>query len=203
MDFPAFVQNQWLLGLGSVLLIISLGAFIATKSGRQVVLDNLHFRRRRTSGARTPPRSISPGKNEKQQVNDAPASKPSLQAPDFPSALPPSRRSALAEAGRAIGKTLPSGPEPSEEDILEGQIPFTRSYELENESTKYTPTGFSTEEIKALGDFPPYEILSGVPLPEPYEGFDHTKALPRPYRPFRWSYHQTMCEFLVNLLCFN
>jgi len=33
-------------------------------------------------------------------------------------------------------------------------------------------------------------------LPEPYGGFDPAKALPRPYRPFRWAYHQTMCTFL-------
>ena len=51
------------------------------------------------------------------------------------------------------------------------------------------------DEIKALGDFPDYEALSGVPLPEPYKEFDIKTALPRPYRPFRWQYHQTMCEY--------
>jgi hypothetical protein len=54
-------------------------------------------------------------------------------------------------------------------------------------------TGFSIADIKALGDFPDYEKLCGVSLPTPLPDFDVDKALPRPYRPFRWSYHQTMC----------
>src|SRR5690242_12370477 len=38
-----------------------------------------------------------------------------------------------------------------------------------------------------------YFKLSGVPLPKPLHKFDLEKAKPRPYRPFRWQYHQTMC----------
>jgi hypothetical protein len=79
-------------------------------------------------------------------------------------------------------------------------LPITRAYDLENGSPKYTPTGFSTTEIQAMGDFPAYDILSGVPLPEPYENFDPAKALPRPYRPFRWAYHQTMCKFIKDII---
>ncbi|KAF9072984.1 hypothetical protein BDP27DRAFT_1360728 [Rhodocollybia butyracea] len=37
-----------------------------------------------------------------------------------------------------------------------------------------------------------YFKLSGVPPPTPLPNFDVDKAKPRPYRPFRWSYHQTM-----------
>lgn len=69
---------------------------------------------------------------------------------------------------------------------------MTADYRESRESL-YTPTGFSIAEIKALGDFPDYAALSGIPLPEVYEGFEIEKALPRPYRPFRWAYHQTMC----------
>jgi hypothetical protein len=54
-------------------------------------------------------------------------------------------------------------------------------------------TGFSVADIRALGNFPDYAKLSGVPLPAPLPDFDVDKAVPRPYRPFRWSYHQTMC----------
>lgn len=60
--------------------------------------------------------------------------------------------------------------------------------------TVYTATEFSNHEIKALGDFPDYAALSGVPLPKAYPEFDINKAKPKPYRPFRWVYHQTMCE---------
>jgi len=55
-------------------------------------------------------------------------------------------------------------------------------------------TSRTPAEIAAYGDFPDYASLSGVPLPSEYKGFDITKALPRPYRPFRWVYHQTMCK---------
>jgi hypothetical protein len=40
--------------------------------------------------------------------------------------------------------------------------------------------------------FPDYAALTGVPAPDPYVGFDIKRAIPRPYRPFRWKYHQTM-----------
>jgi hypothetical protein len=67
-----------------------------------------------------------------------------------------------------------------------------------------TPCDFTVEDIEALGDFPDYATLSGIPLPEPYHDFDIKKAKPRPYRPFRWAYHQTMCKSSVrawNTLC--
>ncbi|KAA8903333.1 hypothetical protein FN846DRAFT_780086 [Sphaerosporella brunnea] len=53
-------------------------------------------------------------------------------------------------------------------------------------------TSRTAAEIAAFGRFPDYAKLSGVPLPKPYPEFDIHKALPRPYRPFRWAYHQTM-----------
>jgi hypothetical protein len=60
-----------------------------------------------------------------------------------------------------------------------------RTTELPN--TTRTPA-----EIAAYGPFPDYASLSGVPLPSAYPEFDITRALPRPYRPIRWAYHQTM-----------
>lgn len=56
----------------------------------------------------------------------------------------------------------------------------------------YVYTGFSVKEIHALGDFPDYATLSGISLPQPYQEFVLETAQPRPYRPFRWAYHQTM-----------
>lgn len=53
-------------------------------------------------------------------------------------------------------------------------------------------TNRTQEEIQSFGDFPDYAALSGVRLPHVYTEFDIEKALPRPYRPFRWAYHQTM-----------
>ena len=57
------------------------------------------------------------------------------------------------------------------------------------------PTGFRPKtkaERNQLGLYPDYAELSGVPWPEAYVDFDPQRALPRPYRPFRWPYHQTM-----------
>ena len=116
--------------------------------------------------------------------------------------LPPSRRAFLSElAGKSSAsnqKTL-IGAEPSAGLLFMDALSTSRSYDLEN-VPKYTPTGFSTAEIKSIGDFPAYDVLSGVRLPEPYDNFDPKKALPRPYRPFRWVYHQTMSKSIYCLL---
>ncbi len=182
----SFLPDQWMVGLGTLLLLSTAVILVVNKRQREAVLGRLHFQRRRTSGASTPPRSISPSKKA-----------PTNGAPDFVNAFPPSRRSVLPE----LAKTLPSAAskkllstEPSGNFLVKHALPTTQTYSLDNEVPKYTPTGFSTAEIKAMGDFPAYDILSGVPLPQAYKNFDVTRALPRPYRPLRWKYHQTMCK---------
>lgn len=67
------------------------------------------------------------------------------------------------------------------------EVPFS-----EQHPSSYTPTGFSKSDIEALGDFPDYASLSGVPNPQPYRDYNLSTAQHRPYRPFRWPYHQTM-----------
>lgn len=136
------------------------------------------IRNRKASTSHTPPRSISPEKKNPSQQK-TPASPVDV--------LPPQRRHALA----AIG--LPYK-EISEDQVRQRILPMLEDYRACQEE-RYTPTGFSVADVKALGDFPDYATLSDVPLPEAYDGFDIEKALPRPYRPFRWSYHQTMCMF--------
>ncbi|KZM22277.1 oxidoreductase [Ascochyta rabiei] len=74
---------------------------------------------------------------------------------------------------------------------MERILPLETSYHDATDDLR-TPCGFSIADIKALGDFPDYAAFSGVPLPKPYHEFNIKKALPRPYRPFRWPYHQTM-----------
>jgi hypothetical protein len=187
----SLVLNQWLLGLGIVFLVSSVAILAFNKRQRDAVLNRLHFRGRRASGASTPPRSFSPGRDAKETAASLNCN------PDYITCFPPSRRCVLPElaeqASDAKSKIL-IATEPSLDFLMKDPLPTTRSYSLDNHVPKYTPTGFSTAEIKAMGDFPAYDILSGVPLPEPYENFDPAKALPRPYRPFRWAYHQTMCK---------
>ncbi|OJJ57012.1 hypothetical protein ASPSYDRAFT_59436 [Aspergillus sydowii CBS 593.65] len=133
------------------------------------------IRNRRASTSHTPPRSISPEKKMPSQQK-TPASPVDV--------LPPQRRHALATIG------LPYK-EITEDEVRQRILPMIEDYR-DCQEERYTPTGFSVADVKALGDFPDYATLSGVPLPEAYDGFDIERALPRPYRPFRWSYHQTM-----------
>jgi len=180
-----------------VLILSTIAALTFKTRQRGDIFDRLRFQRRRASGASTPPRSFSP---EKKISIDS-------SCPDYKATFPPSRRCALLELAKtalAPNQNVLVGSEPSLDSLLTDPLPTTRSYDLQNDYPKYTPTGFSTEEIKAMGDFPAYDILSGVPLPEPYVNFDLAKAIPRPYRPFRWAYHQTMCrcsldEYTLNL----
>lgn len=190
MTFSTILSDQWVLGLGLLFLLSTITALAFNKRQRDTVLERLRVQRRRASGASTPPRSFSPDKKD----SDGPVNTP---CSDYAAAFPPSRRCVLpelAETASASNQKILIGTEPSLDFLKDDALPTTRSYDLENDEPKYTPTGFSTEEIKAMGDFPAYDILSGVPLPEPYVNFDPAKALPRPYRPFRWAYHQTMCK---------
>ena len=143
-------------------------------------------RGRRNSSANTPPRSLTP---EKKVPNNAP---PSAEYKDV---FPPSSREGLLK----LAETLPASQRKSigirevdQKDFLKNMIPFEADYRECGPST-YTPMEISMAEIQALGEFPDYSKLSGVPLPEAYKEFEIEQALPRPYRPFRWAYHQTMC----------
>jgi hypothetical protein len=174
----------WLLG---VTFIASSAYFLIVQKGkRDLVLDRLHISHRRVSGAKTPPRSLSPSKKQVQ----------GLAEPNYVGTFPPSRRHAFADMA-TMDVLGPLGPT---EELTATQpgwtksiVPMDTSYQ-DAEDSMYMPCGFSVKEIKALGDFPDYSTLSGVPLPKPYPEFNITKALPRPYRPLRWAYHQTMCR---------
>lgn len=104
--------------------------------------------------------------------------------------FPPSRRHTLADLklkGSAGPYTTPAA------DVLRRRaVPSTRTADWDRDDL-FTPTGFSTQDIRALGRFPDYSVLTGVQHPQPYgPQFDINKAIFRPFRPFRWSYHQTM-----------
>jgi hypothetical protein len=107
--------------------------------------------------------------------------------------LPPSRRFTLAKTGVTLESAEATGKlVVSQSNWKQKIIPLETSY-IEADDSLYTPCEFLIREVKALGDFPDYAMLSGIPLPKPYLNFDIKKAIPRPYRPFRWAYHQTMC----------
>ncbi|KAB8254156.1 hypothetical protein BDV32DRAFT_19845 [Aspergillus pseudonomiae] len=166
MDALDRLDNMWLV----CFTIFGLTGLFYALTGLQIIpvwlRSKLHSLR---DG--TPPQSLSPEKRTAQCAD----------------VLPPLGRQALAAA---LEFTTGIN-EVSEEKVLKHILPMTTDYRS-CEEDKYTPTGFSIAEIKALGDFPDYAKLSGVPLPQEYLECEIKKALPRPYRPFRWGYHQTM-----------
>ncbi|GKT41004.1 uncharacterized protein ColSpa_01185 [Colletotrichum spaethianum] len=119
-----------------------------------------------------------------------PTEKPPVKAgqdPSYVNSFPPSQRAKLAELG------------PQYADVKEVDLATTRKPLLTLEAdyrtaslNEFNFSGFSIADIQSLGDFPDYATLSGVPLPSPLKKFNIDKAVPRPYRPFRWAYHQTM-----------
>lgn len=130
----------------------------------------LHASERSRDSAATPPRSVSP----------APSSeKPRSRPPD--SAVTPSNLVGI------LANILP---------VRRGAAAAVVSPPTRPGATpeRYLPnTTRTAEAVAAYGRFPDYAALSGVPLPQAYKDFDISIALPRPYRPFRWAYHQTMC----------
>ncbi|KAL8830211.1 MAG: hypothetical protein Q9170_005837 [Blastenia crenularia] len=179
--------------IGILLTIISL--LFLTGPQRKLVYDRLNPwlpltpRSRRTESSNTPPRSVSP---ENKPPGNVP---PPVEHKDI---FPPWRRDALVPAAQSSSfarkNELPGAFNDSPAHVFrERLIPFETDYRIcTSPASTYTPMGISASEVTALGDFPDYAELSGVPLPSPYPEFKIETALPRPYRPFRWAYHQTM-----------
>jgi hypothetical protein len=119
--------------------------------------------------------------------------------PHYADVFPPSRRDALAQLpqdamkGSGMSALQLSELPPNYEKLT----PDKSVSDTDEMLDRTTPTGFTVEEIRRLGDFPDYATLSGLPLPEPHTNFDINNARHRPYRPFRWPYHQTMCKLLT------
>ncbi|KIV92538.1 hypothetical protein PV10_03829 [Exophiala mesophila] len=153
---------------------------------RDLVFSRLNIRGRRASTATTPPRSLSP---EKKEPRNSP-----LSSAEYATAFPPLNRDALG----TVFASLPESQRKAAGDLKFDESTWTKNVMTFEEDfrtcdpDKYVFTGTKVREVRALGDFPDYATLSGVPLPEPYPEHDITKAMPRPYRPFRWLYHQTM-----------
>lgn len=180
----SFMKETSLLWVGLAICLSVITYLSLSQRQKDVIIKRLRLRGRRSSNANTPPRSLSP---ENKEPNNAPP-----KSSEYVTTFMPSQRDIL--------KTL-SLSEPQREAL--GDLTFDEKTFTSNimgweedfrtcDESKYVASGFSVKEVKALGDFPDYAELSGVPTPAPYETFELDKAQPRPYRPFRWPYHQTM-----------
>ena len=184
MDF----SNPSLLLVTAGLILSTISLLILNSKHRKHIKDRLAnllgpiTRDQKSADAKTPPRSTTPEKKPE-------------SFPTHEGTLPPSTRGNLSKAATVHSNRskLDSGPL-DEAELRKNLLPFDKSYKECGDSA-YTPMGISVEEIEALGDFPDYSALSDVPLPQAYTNFDINKAIARPYRPFRWAYHQTMCTF--------
>ncbi|KAL8670457.1 MAG: hypothetical protein Q9168_005017 [Polycauliona sp. 1 TL-2023] len=181
-------SEQYALATAIGLLLSILSFLLLSKSQQKVLFDrifswtSLISPHRPTSSSVTPPRSLSP--NKKPPANVPPPA-------DYKDIFPPWRRESLTIARKDKCLEVPS--EIPESVVREGLIPFKADFRTcKSPTTTYTPMGISLAEVASLGDFTDYAELSGVPLPEPYQDFNIETALPRPYRPLRWGYHQTM-----------
>jgi len=158
--------------LALAFLISVISVLSINKTQRDVLARRLGLRRLRASGSFTPPRSLSP---EKQGLppNEPPA------ALEYKDVFPPCGRTALADLicnftqfnGLSLQELSKLPPD------LSRCVPDRENVFLPEKASRYTPTGFSMEEVKALGDFPDYATLSGVPLPQQYPEFDISKAV--------------------------
>lgn len=114
-------------------------------------------------------------------------------AVDYSDVLPPSRAHIISppstlQSSPIQASSITSNPASSATQMLK----ISDNYRTADPST-YIFSGFTIGQVRALGCFPDYATLSGVPLPSPLKDFRIESAAPRPYRPFRWPYHQTMC----------
>lgn len=187
----SFITGNNIFWAAIVILLCTVSYLSLDQKQREVVLARLSLRRRRPSSADTPPRSFSPTQQSK--VKEVPSNAlPTTN--EYVNSFPESRRHVLADLATRLSVSARSklGDLSFDERRFPNSLLGWEEDYREADPAKFSYAGFSVQEIKALGDFPDYTTLSGVPLPEAYQGFDVDKAKPRPYRPFRWAYHQTM-----------
>ncbi|KAI9665149.1 MAG: hypothetical protein M1831_002159 [Alyxoria varia] len=194
------MQNYALLFGGALFVAGSIITFVFKPKQALILLNRLGLRVN-SGAAGTPPRSLSPGRGKKEKALKESASHCKTLNPDYSDILPPSCRDAFHDLYEELPTDLKNlykdadnlvkghyGTDPEKKPFY---IPHDKPYQ-EWSDDLVLPTGITVREARLLGDFPNYAALSGVPLPEEYKNFDIDKALPRPYRPFRWAYHQTM-----------
>lgn len=196
-------------------LVFLLATFLGlSESHRQSLLRRTGIIRRLSLSSRLRP--LTPANLEKQAPSSSSPSPSKIQTlkTTFPpsqrdalvalaTTLPAAQRSALANATSSSTAAAPCSPPPTPNNEKEtgGDISqhtllrMDEDYRSPEAEGKYSYSGFSVCEIRALGEFPDYAALSGVSLPRECDAeFDIDRALPRPYRPLRWGYHQTMCK---------
>ena len=173
--------------IGSVLIVVFFLSLDRHRRDTVYRYVGVPPRGRRISSSKTPPRSLSP---ERKVPTNAP------HVGDYKDVFPPPCREALASAAKTLSKEQQRrlrGNEIDHDEFKKNIIPFTADYR-ECGPSSHTCMKISMDEVRALGDFPNYAELCGVPLPQHYKEFKIETAMPRPYRPFRWAYHQTMCK---------
>lgn len=181
-------MNLLHLAFGVCFVLVSLLYLSRNPQLQARILGRISTSHSKAKTSLTPPTSVSRDDKRLASSNTAQS--------QYGDVFPPHRRSALAE----LKPNALKGPGPTVQELSErppNYTPLVPDKAVCNTDAMLhhtTPTGFTIEEIRRLGDFPDYATLSGMPLPNPYREFDIKAALPRPYRPYRWPYHQTMCK---------
>ncbi|KAH8719283.1 hypothetical protein GQ44DRAFT_741992 [Phaeosphaeriaceae sp. PMI808] len=118
----------WL--LGAAFIASSAFYLINHKGKRDIFLHQLHISRRRVSGAKTPPRSLSPSRKDDH----------GLAEPNYVDTLPPSRSFTLAELGDFSSSELTVAEKvTTRPGWSNNMVPLETSY-LDAESSMYMPS---------------------------------------------------------------
>ncbi|KAI8715134.1 hypothetical protein NCS52_01020400 [Fusarium sp. LHS14.1] len=141
-----------------------------------VVLLAVYFIRRRNSA------------REEKSLNLAASSKRSKAGQDYSDVFPPPQRPVLS----SLDSRFPHADQNVDTSKLSRLVLGMNENYATASPERFIYSGFTIGEVFKLGDFPNYAALSEVPLPKPAEDFDIKTSPPRPYRPLRWPYHQTM-----------
>ena len=138
------MEEIYLLILGIAFCLTTITYLALSQKQRDVLFRRLRLHERRASSATTPPRSLSP---EKKSAINIPS--PTEYIENFPG----SRREALARVMAMIPQADLGnfvGLEAEKSMTSDMMMPYEANY-MEVDGSKHTPTGFSVDEIKALG----------------------------------------------------
>ncbi|KAF2027602.1 hypothetical protein EK21DRAFT_71608 [Setomelanomma holmii] len=124
--FRVILSNNWTWLLAAAFVASSAFFLVVHKSKRDTVLDRLRLSRRRVSGAKTPPRSLSPSKKQVQ----------GLEEPNYLDTLPPSRHHTLATLVR---HGVLEGADEQSADRSQNMLPMKTCF-LEADESMCTPS---------------------------------------------------------------
>src|ERR1700761_8729276 len=152
----SFINEPSLLYVGLAVSITFITYFSLSQRQKDIVFERLSLRGRRSSNADTPPRSLSP---EKDPSNSQP------NASEYVNTFPPLTRENIPEAAAELPEDRRMVLESStfdEKNWTKSILGWEEDFRIADPE-RYIYTGYKIKEIRAMGNFPNYSALSGIP----------------------------------------